>query len=956
MIERGPSSARTRRLRVWLLATAGLPLLALGAPASAQVASPAAAADQVQATVDEVVITGVRETIQTSISEKRTETAIVDAISSTEIGNLPATSIGEAIETITGATSHREKGGATEIAIRGLGSFLGATTFNGREASNGSGDRAVNFNQFPSELVNGIKIYKTQQASLVEGGVAGTIELETLKPLDYGRRRIQLDLKANYNPYQTRQHGDDGLGWRGTASYVDQFEVRGLGDVGVALGFQRNEVNNPEETYAASTTWVACNATVTVAGNCPEVSRQAASAGTPFFLAPNGITLRQIQENDRRDAFFGAVQWRPDDRWDINLDLQYSKRRFEEERSDLTLAETRAGLRERIVDPAGYLLHVEGISSIDAISALLRREETYLGAGLGVSYQASERLTVSADMSFSKTKRSDLQRTTRLRSDPLDIFGAPTPLANQRVPYIYDVRNGFAPTITIDPRFDVNDHALFSDDALLRRDESERNNEILAGRIDVDYDLDGFIEKLEAGVRFSRLTYDSFSDRVQLTQSDRAVDRDVNLACRTPFPQSDYLGDAPGANIRSWATFDLLCQFRSYLGVEDPGGNADQRSVDNADVKEDVWSAYVMASYRSELGSIPVYGNFGVRAVDTSVTSTGLRSALQVVTNPGGSIRLVEVGDFEKVVIETGSTRVLPSANLIFGLRENVLLRLAAYRAMSRPAPSNLGAGRSIQLEDGADFSSVEDAIRLISASGSPRLKPLMSWNADVSLEYYPNRDSILAAAVYYKRFTGGFMPVVLDESFNIGGDEVTIPVTQTRNSDRESRIYGLELTLATRFSWLPAPFDGFGGKLGYNYADSNFVTHDIRLGDVVDVVTGEVQSGMIPPANLSGYSKHVLSAQAYYQRGPFQIQGIYKFHSKYNLGFIAGEAQLRYVRDSETFDVLASYDVNRNLSFRAEALNIFNEPKITDMPVRGSVRQYHYYGAKYYLGLRYRF
>src|SRR5918997_6469386 len=129
---------------------------------------------------------------------------MADVLSADDIGDLPALSIGEAIETIAGAATHREKGGASEIAVRGLGPFLGATTFNGREATNGSGDRSVNFGQFPSELVNEIKIYKTQQANLIEGGVSGLIELETLRPLDFNRRRVQLEGKWNYSPYQAR--------------------------------------------------------------------------------------------------------------------------------------------------------------------------------------------------------------------------------------------------------------------------------------------------------------------------------------------------------------------------------------------------------------------------------------------------------------------------------------------------------------------------------------------------------------------------------------------------------------------------------------------------------------------------------------------------------------------------------------------------------------------------------
>src|SRR3546814_5857858 len=109
-------------------------------------------------------VTGIRETIQNSINTKREETAIVDALSADDIGHLPALSVGQAIQTITGATTHREKGDASEIALRGIGPFLSNATFNGRDATNGSGDRSVNFNQFPSALVNNIKHYKTQQA------------------------------------------------------------------------------------------------------------------------------------------------------------------------------------------------------------------------------------------------------------------------------------------------------------------------------------------------------------------------------------------------------------------------------------------------------------------------------------------------------------------------------------------------------------------------------------------------------------------------------------------------------------------------------------------------------------------------------------------------------------------------------------------------------------------------
>lgn len=948
-----------RALRGLLLA--GVAVSMAGAsPALAQDAPPAQgdpAADE-QEDDTEVVVTGIRETIQTSIAAKRQEDAIVDVLAADDIGDLPALSVGQAIQTITGATTHREKGDASEIALRGLGPFLSNATFNGRDATNGSGDRSVNFGQFPSELINKITIYKTQQANIVEGGVAGTIELETLRPLDFGRSRVQFEIKGNYHPYQDRIRGSGGTGSRMTLSYVDQFELGGLGEVGISVGAQRSRTANPEETLAASTTWVACNASITVLnGNCTEASREQVAAGTPFFLAPNAITFRQISEQDERDAVFGAIQWRPSSRFEVNIDAQYSRRDFQEDRSDLNLSEGRYGLRNPTIADAGYVTRIEGLTSVESTSSLLQRDEEYLGGGIDLAWKATDRLTVSTDLSYSRTIRNERERSTRLRTDPFDIFNVRTPVNNQRVGYVYEVLPGnFAPTITFDPRFDPNDHSLFSDDARIRRDEVERRNEIWAGRLDLQYAVpSGFLRTVEVGGRYSFLTYSDFDDRVEITQNDRNVDRDVNLLCRTAFPQRDYLRGAEGNTINSWATFDALCLFREYLGTEDPGGNADVRSVANRDVEERTLAGYVMATYRSELGSLPIRGNFGVRVVNTRVKSNGLRSDLDVLTNPDGTIRLVESGDFETVTIESETTRFLPSVNAIFDLNPDLLARAAVYRAMSRPAPSSLGAGRTIQLEDGASFTNVADAIRNINANGSPRLEPLMSWNGDVALEWYPDRDSIASVTLYYKQFTGGFEPVVFDEPFVIGGQAVTIPVTQTRNSDDKSRIWGLEVTLAHRFSWLPAPFDGLGGKVSYNFADSDFESEDIRLGEVVDGVTGVVTPGIIPPANISGYSRHVVSAQLYYETGPFSLQGVYNYRSNYYQDFVGGNNQLRYVRDNQTFDLRASLALNRNVTVRFEALNIFDEPKITDMPVQGSIRQYHYYGSKYFLSARFR-
>lgn len=948
------------QFRIRALRTA---FLAGACPALFLAAMPAAAQDSTDGDDDAIIVSGIRETIQNSINAKRAETAIVDVLSADDIGDIPAISVGQAIQTITGATTHREKGDASEIALRGLGPFLSNSTFNGRDATNGSGDRSVNYNQFPSELVNNIKIYKTQQANLAEGGVAGTIEIGTLRPLDFGKTRLQGEFKLQYNPYGARIAGDNGLGWRGTLSYVDQFAND---TIGIAIGVQRNKTNNPEETMANSTTWTACRADIVVNNNnCTEYTRAQYGQNRPFYLAPNAYTFRQITETDQRDAIFGAIQWQPSDRFNFNIDVQYSDRSYTEDRVDLNLSEARHSLTNVVYDENGIIRSLEGRSAIESNRTDLTRAEEYLGGGISAEWKATDRLTVLLDGSYSRTVRVETQRNSRLRTDPFAVNGDRNFFAvaangfatnNMRVPYTYTLAPGsFVPVITIDPRFDLNNHALFWDDARFRRDESRRHNEIVAGRLDLVYEMDGFLKTLSAGARLSELRFDDYSVRNGDFNYNPAMTEDarINGLCAAPFPQKNFLSAAKGNTINSWATFDLDCLFREYMGTEDPGRLPDTRSVANRDVTEKVFAAYVMADYDGDLGNMPVRGNFGVRVVNTRVTSNGLRSDLDIVNNPDGSIRLVTSGDFETVTIKSQSTRILPSVNAIFEVAPDTLLRTAVYRAMSRPAPSDLGAGRTILLEDGNSFTSVEDAIRNITANGSPRLKPLMSWNADVALEWYPNKDSLLSATFYYKQFNGGFEPVILDEDFTIDGQAVTIPVTQRRNSDDKSRIYGLEITAATRFSFLPKPLDGLGAKVSYNYADSNFVTHDIRLGDAYDPVTDSVSSGIIDPANISGYSKHVLSAQAYYDIGPVSLQAIYNYRGKYYQDFVGGGSQLRYVAPNETLDFRASLRVNRNISLRFEALNLFNEPKATYMPVYGSSRQFHYYGSKYLFGVR---
>jgi TonB-dependent receptor len=1037
MVERNTQGRTGFVVRDWarIGLLAGVSALAVQSPALMAQTTGEDQTSVTEPTPGEITVTGTRAIVQGSIDEKRKSVLVFDALSADEVGDLPALSIGEALETLTGAASHREQGGATEISVRGLGPFLGSTVVNGRAATNGSGDRSVNFSQFPSELFNKAGIYKTQSANMIEGGVAGQIVLDTVKPLDFGKQRIQFELKGNHNPQNAdidkNQRFVD-LGYRGTISLLDQFTIGGT-EVGISLGFQRNVQSNPEQEARVSDTINYCvdNTTGTTGlrapGNCEVlvggVQQRPAVAGTEdFVVARNSYTYRQNITDDERDTFFGAIQIKPSSSVDINLDFQYADRVFSEQRNDLVFAEGRriddrlAPLNTRlnydlIVGEFGALRQFTGETSIETNSEYLERAERYYGGGASIAVQASDRLKLSADVSYSETTRTEESVQVRMRQrGGRDIFGNLNryPRARQsnwvsgntntsldRIETAYQIGlNGSQTFNMIVQNFDVNDHSLFSDDARTRFTLSQdRFNSIWGARGDFTYEMDGFFSAIQGGVRFQELVYRDVpggvvgASRVEVTYSNAAL-AVANQECRTPFPERGFLSDVSGGNPlitnvdangnvinagNTFASFDALCLART-LEANDPRGitfdsngvpiypDGRFESIDNNDVTEQTWAGYLQADYDSTLGELPVRGNFGLRVVKTSVTSRGFRGPLTVSPAPGGGfiINAPATGDLIPIVGRNDYTSFLPSFNFVADVTPELQGRAAVFRALSRPDPSQLGFGRVFRTVTDTDANSVDELIGLANATGNPQLNPLLSWNFDAALEWYPDKDTILAGGVYYKRFNGGFETVGQLESFDVNGTPLDALVTTQQTTATTSTIYGFELTAAHRLSFLPAPLDGLGFKLSYNFAKANFRNEDGFLGAFSTVQPdGSITTveALIPPANLFGLSKHVLSAQAYYEIGPFDFQGVYKYRSPYFQQFVGDSSgRLRFTDQSDIFEARVSVKLNDQLRLSFEALNLFSEPRRDFRPTMGDLSQNLVYGARYFLGLRGRF
>ena len=535
----------------WLLVLCA-PMLLFSSGALAQ-------SDDEADVIEEVVVVGVRRTIQDSIQLKRNSVLIVDGLNADEIGALPALSIGEALETVTGAATHRENGGATEVAIRGLGPYLGNTVVNYRESTNGSGNRAVNFSIFPSELFNSIAIHKTQSASYIEGSVSGQVQLSTRRPVDYGDQRAQFSLKGSAHPDDGDISGQSN-GYRTTASYINSWEIGDLGTIGISVGGQSRDDSNPEAEATHTTGGGRFEACVLesfdstaqpldTSGRCdengsdPDLSNDQlqdlidsnpnynSAADIPFAYIPRDRTFRRNTTDDDRQAVFGAIQWRPNDSVDFMVDFQQSERDQKELRQDLQFGSTQNNLREVVSNPRTGILH-SFITDTDIRSNTtdFTRFEEYQGAGFNVIWQARENLEISFDAAFADTLRTETDVEVRMAANEVLITDPDRTSSREEFLVRFDVNaagtDGLAlPTIlctdgssSCDPGslldFDITNPAYFTarDRARIRARQQIREHTIDAFRLDSSWDTEllGVVDNVQAGIRYSSLAYRTF--------------------------------------------------------------------------------------------------------------------------------------------------------------------------------------------------------------------------------------------------------------------------------------------------------------------------------------------------------------------------------------------------------------------------------------------------------------
>lgn len=936
-----------------LLASAALmavPALAQDAPAT----EPQAAAE------DEILVTGARATQRTSIEFKRNADVVVDGLVSDEIGATPDNSVGDTLERITGVSADRFKGNANELSVRGLGPTLSFSTFNGREVSTAGPDRSVAFQQFPSELVNGVLVYKSQRADFLEGGVGGVIELRSIKPLDYGKRRIQFEVRGDFQPKDDDVYQHSGLGYRANISYTDTFKT-GIGDIGISIGYQRQDTTTPEDYYNTNSTFQACNTYATNgatnAVNCTVAATARANETIgPVYFANSSRSFRTQKTSEVRDGIIGALQWRPHPDFEIAIDGQYSNRASLEDRNVLQITEGLRGVQPLVVGNGtnGYTEHAlmsyRGNSNLENQLEKRQRNEEYLGGGLNLIW-TPDRWNIAFDGSYSRSHRTETQKQTRMRS-------------TTRVPYTLTY-NGDDVVPTVDfGSFDITNHANFlatGNTAVYARNRfvTDREDVIWAGKLDITREFDGFISSVKFGGRYS--DHHRTNDNARNTDLNTipgtaaqvtALITQANQQCRVPFTTSSYM-EGMGTNVTRWATFDNDCLFRTFTGSDSAlPYPADGRDPSDIDVREKIWAAYAMANFRSDAGSVPFSGNVGLRWVKTDITSVGYRQGYRLTINSGNDTYEIAVDPNQplSVLNAKGSYNyLLPSANVSFDLSQQLKLRFAGYRAIARSGIESFGAG--ISLTPTASTVGTSNIV-FNATTGNPNLKPLRSWNADASIELYASKDTMLSVAGYYKWVTGTVIgrsePRPTDITVTTIRDGGA-PTTETRTinpvgpaNDTETRhLYGVEATFSHVLTWLPDPLDGFGIQGSVNRVFANFEYPD----------TSPV-AAYLDPANLVGMSKWTASGSVWFEKWGLSLRANLRYRSDY---YKPNGGTNREIRDGTYLNLSAQYDISKRVQLKLQALNVTGTPDIMYKGGFDSITEVSNSGTQYFFGFRVR-
>ena len=930
-----PRSPRSPERRLRLNPVAAVCAGLLGAPllAAAQAAPAPAGAASAPQSLETVVVTGLRRSIESSVNLKRNSDSVVEAISAEDIGKLPDASIGEALSRLPGLAGQRVNGRTQVIAIRGMSPDFAGTLLNGREQTSTGTNRGVEFDQYPAELLSNVLVYKTPDAQLLGQGLSGTVDLQTVRPLSVSGRQAVVNLRGEKNSLGDLNHGYGGTkdtGQRFSASYIDQNQDKTLG---VALGFAHLDSPGQELHYKAWGFQTDDNCIAHQADwGCRPITGQTPGAATYM----TGFEATTVSRREKRDGLMATLEAKPSADLHSVLDLYYSK--FKQ-------AEVMRGLMGSIGDGWGVpgsvfsnlqTTSVGGVSLVTGGTTTMvpnmvirndsnERNDTLKSLGWNTEFKTGGWTNV-ADLSYSNAKRDESLFETYAGT-------ATTPTINFQLPTSPAFPTFSSATNFGDLGVALGDPAGWGHAGRLQR--NKQDDTIKSLRLQTRHELDwGIFNEVSFGLNHTRrektrlfavyfATLKAGTPRQVLTQGD--------------LLEPSSLGFVGLGNVLSYDVDAVTGKY--YTMTQSLSGGAGGDLGKNFTVHEKVTTAFGKLDIDTRLGDMPLHGNMGLQVIRTNQGSTA-----NAFDGSGAVIGTIDPG--------TTYTDVLPSLNLVGDLAEDRKIRLGLAKTLTRPRIDDMNAASS---------AGVDTNTKLWGGSGgNPKLKPWRAVSVDLSLEQYFGRRSYVALAGFYKKLNTYIYSQTIPYDFSgfINATPAVVPISNignytTQANGKGGNMRGVELSTALDGGLLSKSLDGFGLLAGAAYTQSSIK------------VVGPTATEMW--ATLPSLSKVTANLTLYYEREGYSFRINDRYRSKYRGEYssLFGATSLLRTLAQNQVDLQASYEFQggpaKGLQLMVQVVNVANAPDRTvqDGAGFGGVTAplgYDKYGRTVLFGVNYKF
>ena len=922
-----------------------------------QTPSPAAAPEGADNTGADVVVTGIRASLAQSEKIKKNNPVIVEAISAEDIGKLPDVSIADSLARLPGITAQRLEGRDQRLSIRGLGPDFGVTLLNGREQVTVGDNRGVEYDQYPSEFFRNVVVYKSANSAVIPSGIAGTVDLRMLRPLNE-KRTIAVQLRGQMNSQDKLNPEGKRFGYRASATYIDRFAND---TIGLAIGFSKTRSPTQNERYNSWGFPTATDSRLVTATN-PDGCAAFVSGTSGACALTLGGAKPYVQSSvlDRTGAV-ATLEFRPSDRWHLTFDSLYSK--FKETQYlrgiefpvsaawGFPSAVSNATVEDGLVTSA-TVSNVVGVVRND----YNRRTAKNFSLGANSVYELTPNINLTVDGSWSRATRTDflLENYT---GTGYNLSGATDTL---QISLRDDGRYEIVPTLDYanpanlrltDPRgWGYNGTATVVQSGFLNRPDFK--DDLKALRASLDGEIGGgFLNRWEVGAVYSRRSKDSRYTSYFLCpkDGDPSCTLTSGQATSAPIPSAAVIGSVPldYLGVPGMIALDPLYLYNNAYDAE--FDNRPDSLARDYNVTEKVMTGYAQLSIDTDLGAMPLTGSVGAQIVHTKQSSSGRLANLSTING-------TPTVTFTDAKAGKSYTDILPALALSLQTTNSLFLKGGISRTMVRPRLDQERITQNVSI-DFSKFSNTDPGNSAFSSSGgNPGLKPYKSLNFDGSLENYFSKGGYASLAVYYKKLSDFVDPnnATLYDFSDLASNlppalQAQIGTTQgvfrLPTNTGKGHLFGQELTLSLPFANLTPALDGFG-----------------VLGSIARVKS-KVRYGNGDAITIPGFSKYVGTAEGYFEKNGFQARLSYRYRSKF-LAEIAGlsaNPEYRVAKPEGILDAQIGYEFlegpMRGLSILAQAKNLTDRPFVTyEAGDKRLVRDYQHYGRDYYLGLSYKF